>query len=37
MDIFLLYDPPAKNLKAAAKCICVEIAPLGMWNKVFSS
>ena len=30
------YDPPAKNLKAAAKHICVEIAPFGMWNKVCS-
>ena len=31
------YDPPAKNLKAAAKHICVEIAPFGMWNEVHSS
>ena len=31
------YDPPAKNLKAAAKHICVEIAPFGMWNEVRSS
>ena len=30
------YDPPVKNLKAAAKHICVEIAPFGMWNKVHS-